>query len=108
MKTVGEVIDLVVAQGIMTRRVVITGVGAVTPLGVGADALIDRWAAGRVRDRGRRRRAATSSTRPTSSRKEARRADRFTQFAIAAADEALDAGRLARTSCRTTPTGSAA
>ena len=30
----------------MTRRVVITGVGAVTPLGIGSDPLIDRWTAG--------------------------------------------------------------
>ncbi len=30
----------------MKPRVVITGVGAVTPLGVGADALHERWAAG--------------------------------------------------------------
>ena len=32
----------------MTRRVVITGVGAVTPLGIGSDPLIDRWTAGEV------------------------------------------------------------
>ena len=30
----------------MTRRVVITGVGAVTPLGIGSDPLINRWTAG--------------------------------------------------------------
>ena len=30
----------------MTRRVAITGVGAVTPLGVGARPLLERWAAG--------------------------------------------------------------
>ena len=30
----------------MTRRVVITGVGAITPLGVGAEPLIERWIAG--------------------------------------------------------------
>ncbi len=30
----------------MTLRVAITGIGAVTPLGVGADALIERWSEG--------------------------------------------------------------
>ena len=30
----------------MTRRVVITGVGAVTPLGIGSEPLIERWIAG--------------------------------------------------------------
>ena len=30
----------------MSRRVAITGVGALTPLGVGAAALIERWSAG--------------------------------------------------------------
>ena len=30
----------------MTAPVVITGVGAVTPLGVGAEPLIERWTAG--------------------------------------------------------------
>ena len=74
----------------MTRRIVITGVGAVTPLGVGATALIERWAAGEcgISDGVGR----CSEFEPTDflSRKEARRADRFTQLAIAAADEAIE------------------
>ena len=41
----------------MSREVVITGVGAVTPLGVGARTLHERWSAGAVRHRGRRGRA---------------------------------------------------
>ncbi len=57
----------------MRREVVVTGVGAVSPLGVGAATEFD----------------------PTEhlSIKEARRADRFTQFSMVASDEALrDAG----------------
>ena len=75
------------------RDVVITGVGAVTPLGVGARALHERWAAGVCAIDGGE--APCSDFDPLSllSRKEARRADRFTQLALAAADEALaDAG----------------
>jgi 3-oxoacyl-[acyl-carrier-protein] synthase II len=71
------------------KDVVVTGVGAVTPLGVGADVLYERWRAGDV--------AITDGEAPCVdfnpldffSRKEARRADRFTQFALAASQEAL-------------------
>ena len=74
----------------MTQRVVITGVGAVTPLGVGAEALVERWIAGEsgIADGAGR----CDAFEPTDylSRKEARRADRFTQLAVVAADEALE------------------
>ena len=77
----------------MTRRAVITGIGAVTPLGVGARTLHERWAAGRsgIEDGVGR----CSEFEPTEhlSKKEIRRADRFTQLALTACDEALaDAG----------------
>ena len=75
------------------REVVVTGLGAVTPLGVGARTLYERWTAGTSGLEGGE--GACSEFEPTDvlSRKEARRADRFTQLAIAAADEALrDAG----------------
>ncbi len=73
----------------MTQRVAITGIGAVTPLGVGAEALVERWSAGEsgIEDG----LGCCSEFEPTEqlSIKEARRADRFTQLAIAASDEAL-------------------
>jgi 3-oxoacyl-[acyl-carrier-protein] synthase II len=75
------------------RDVVITGVGAVTPLGVGARTLHERWTAGNsgIRDG----EAPCADFEPTDhmSAKQARRADRSTQLAIAAGSEALaDAG----------------
>jgi 3-oxoacyl-[acyl-carrier-protein] synthase II len=71
------------------RKVVITGVGAVTPLGIGADTLHERWAEGVV---GITDGAGTCRDfEPTEmlSVKEARRLDRFAQFAVIAADEAI-------------------
>src|SRR5215213_947660 len=73
----------------MKRRVVITGTGAVTPLGVGSAALIERWAAGECGVANGAARCAEFEPTDFLSRKEARRADRFAQFAIAACEEAL-------------------
>ena len=73
----------------MSREVVITGVGAVSPLGVGATTLFERWAAaesGIVDGLGR---CLDFEPSEHLSRREARRADRFTQFALVAADEAI-------------------
>ena len=79
--------------GVAREPVVVTGVGAVTPLGVGARTLHERWCAGACGiEQGE---AACSDFEPREflSAKEARRADRFTQLAIAACVEALaDAG----------------
>jgi 3-oxoacyl-[acyl-carrier-protein] synthase II len=77
----------------MRRRVVITGVGAVTPLGMGAHTLFERWAAGEVGIAGGE--AACSWFDPAAllGAKLARRTDRFAQFALVASDEAVaDAG----------------
>ena len=73
----------------MKRRVVITGLGAVTPLGVGARPLHERWASGicGIVDGA----GACRDFDPAEflSLKEARRLDRFSQFALVAAGEAL-------------------
>ena len=75
------------------RDVVITGVGAVTPLGVGARGLHERWAAGETAFRDGEAPCADFDVTDFMTPKQARRADRATQLAVAAGDEALaDAG----------------
>jgi 3-oxoacyl-[acyl-carrier-protein] synthase II len=74
----------------MTRRVVITGVGAVTPLGVGAEALTERWIAGECGIADGQGRCDEFDPADHMTRKQARRADRFTQLAVVAADEAVE------------------
>jgi 3-oxoacyl-[acyl-carrier-protein] synthase II len=71
------------------REVAVTGVGAITPLGVGARTLHERWTAGSSGLDGGEGRCADFDPTSVLSRKEARRADRFTQLAIASGDEAL-------------------
>src|SRR3954462_11461984 len=71
------------------KEVVITGVGAITPLGAGADTLFDRWRAGEVGIADGEAPCASFDPLEFFTRKEARRSDRFTQFALAAAQEAL-------------------
>jgi 3-oxoacyl-[acyl-carrier-protein] synthase II len=76
------------------RRVAVTGVGVVAPCGIGSD---DYWAGllGPA-PTGRERRVEDWDPSPWfENRKEARRTDRFAQFALAAAAMALDeAGKL--------------
>jgi 3-oxoacyl-[acyl-carrier-protein] synthase II len=77
----------------MGRPVVITGVGAVTPLGIGARTLHERWNAGASGIEDGLGRCADFEPTDVLSVKEARRADRCTQLALVASDEALaDAG----------------
>src|SRR3954470_20453453 len=77
----------------MSRRVVITGVGAVTPLGAGARTMFERWAAGGSGIVAGVAPCADFDARETLGPKLARRTDRFAQLALAASDEAIaDAG----------------
>ncbi len=73
--------------------IVVTGVGAVTPLGVGARTLHERWCAGACGIEDGEGACADFDAKDFMSAKDARRADRFTQLALAACGEALaDAG----------------
>jgi 3-oxoacyl-[acyl-carrier-protein] synthase II len=73
----------------MSRSVVITGMGAVTPLGVGARTLYERWLGGQSGIADGKGEATEFDPTDFLSIKEARRADRFSQFAIVAGDEAF-------------------
>jgi 3-oxoacyl-[acyl-carrier-protein] synthase II len=71
------------------RRVVITGIGAISPLGIGARTLHERWAEGVVGIKDGLGRASEFQAPDFLSTKEARRLDRFSQFGVVAADEAI-------------------
>ena len=74
-------------------EVVVTGVGAVSPLGIGAATLHERWAAGDCGIIDGEGRCREFDPREHFSVKEARRADRFSQLVLVASREALaDAG----------------
>ena len=75
------------------HEVVVTGVGAVTPLGIGAPALHERWAAGVCGIEDGEGRCREFVATEHLSVKEARRADRFTQLALVASTRrSRDAG----------------
>jgi len=75
------------------RDVVITGVGAVTPLGGGARALYERWSAGETAFLDGEAPCSDFDVTDYMTPKQARRADRSTQLAVAAGTEAVtDAG----------------
>jgi 3-oxoacyl-[acyl-carrier-protein] synthase II len=75
------------------NEVVVTGVGAVTPLGVGAAKLHERWAAGVCGIEDGEGRCDEFVVTDHFSVKQARRADRFSQLVLVAVGEALaDAG----------------
>jgi 3-oxoacyl-[acyl-carrier-protein] synthase II len=70
-------------------RVVITGLGAVTPLGVGAEILHGRWAAGECGIVDGAGSCSEFEPKDHLSIKEVRRLDRFSQLALVSAEEAL-------------------
>lgn len=72
------------------RRVVITGIGAVTPLGVGARPLHERWVEGVVGIENGAGYCGTFDPKEYLSVKDARRLDRFAQLAVVAAAEAIE------------------
>jgi 3-oxoacyl-[acyl-carrier-protein] synthase II len=71
------------------RKAVVTGLGAVTPLGLGAVTLHDRWAGGEVGIADGAGRCHDFEPKDHLSVKEARRLDRFSQLAVVAAGEAI-------------------
>jgi 3-oxoacyl-[acyl-carrier-protein] synthase II len=72
------------------RTAVVTGLGAVTPLGLGAVALHERWAGGEVGIVDGAGRCGDFEPKQHLSVKEARRLDRFSQLAVVAAGEAIE------------------
>jgi len=78
----------------MTRRVAITGIGAVTPLGVGASTLHERWAAGESGIEDGLGRCSEFEPTDHLTRRQVRRTDRFTQLALVAAAEAISGAGL--------------
>src|SRR4051812_50113685 len=71
------------------RAAAITGVGAVSALGVGAETLFSRWRAGHSGLVDGTGAARDFDATAVMTAKEARRADRFTQLAVVAAAEAI-------------------
>jgi 3-oxoacyl-[acyl-carrier-protein] synthase II len=69
--------------------IVVTGVGAVTPLGIGTERLFERWLAGENRIRDGFATCDEFDPGEHLSRREVRTSDRFTHLTIVAAQEAL-------------------
>jgi 3-oxoacyl-[acyl-carrier-protein] synthase II len=80
----------------VNRRVAITGVGAVTPLGVGAPSLHEGWSGGASGIEDGLGRCAAFEPTDHLSRRQIRRTDRFTQLALVAAAEAIGQAGLDR------------
>jgi 3-oxoacyl-[acyl-carrier-protein] synthase II len=74
----------------MSRRVVITGLGSVSPLGVGARTLYDGWSAGETNFEDSLAPCSDFDPNEYMSSKDVRRSDRFLQLVVGACREALD------------------
>lgn len=74
----------------MRASVIVTGMGAVTPLGVGARTLYERWATGHCGIVDGLGACDSFDSAQWLTKKEIRRTPRFAQLALAAAQEALD------------------
>ncbi|MDQ3936242.1 MAG: beta-ketoacyl-ACP synthase II [Actinomycetota bacterium] len=77
-------------MGERRRRVVVTGMGAVTPLGVGARAVFERWSGGVCGIVDGAGCCTDFDPGTVLTKKEVRRSDRYTQLALAAAAEAVE------------------
>ena len=73
----------------MKPKIVVTGLGAITPLGIGASALHDRWARGECGIVDGAGACTDFEPKEFLSVKEVRRLDRFSQLVVVAAGEAL-------------------
>ena len=73
----------------MKPKIVVTGLGAITPLGIGASALHERWARGECGIVDGAGACTDFEPKDFLSVKEVRRLDRFSQLAVVAAGEAL-------------------
>ena len=90
----------------MTNRVVITGIGAITPIGIGKDAFWDGLMAGKngidkitrfdAAEYGSQIAGEVKGFEPAEyiDKKESKRMDRYTQFAVAAAKLAIEDAKL--------------
>jgi 3-oxoacyl-[acyl-carrier-protein] synthase II len=80
----------------LSRSVAITGVGAVTPLGVGAEPLYERWLAGETGIGDGVARCTDFDPADHLSKTERLRTDRFSQLTVVAGHEAMEQAGLAK------------
>ncbi|MDQ3933008.1 MAG: beta-ketoacyl-[acyl-carrier-protein] synthase family protein [Actinomycetota bacterium] len=89
-QTASFVQEVLNRDSVSSVRAVVTGVGAVTPLGVGVDSLMSRWIDGECGIHDGVGRCTEFDPADVLSSKELRRGDRYTHLALAAAAEAIE------------------